>query len=282
MAHKTLIGGTAYTVKGGRCLVGGTGYKISGGRTLVNGTGYKIGFEYPTFANATWEDVVSAVNDHYAGSVNLADIWSVGNEKTISLAAMQGVLCSPDLEPDPLENHPAQTVRIKIIGIDHDTLETPVNGHTKAALTLQLTNCLSEKGMMSDVNPTTPWYYSMRMAWTNNVFTEALPTTVKNALRSVAKVSSGTTTYEKCFLISMSELIGSYTYGAEGTQYAYYSDVNNRLKTLGDNSQVNTFWFTRTFFNSSLYYYYYGWGEYGSARYLTTSSHSGICPAFCL
>lgn len=44
MAHKTLIGGTAYEIKGGNCLVDGTGYAIQKGRTLVDGTGYDISF----------------------------------------------------------------------------------------------------------------------------------------------------------------------------------------------------------------------------------------------
>ena len=44
MAHKTLIGGTAYNIVGGRSLINGTGYNIKKGRTLVNGTGYNINF----------------------------------------------------------------------------------------------------------------------------------------------------------------------------------------------------------------------------------------------
>lgn len=44
MAHKTLVGGTAYEVKGGRCLVDGTSYSIQKGRTLVGGTGYDVSF----------------------------------------------------------------------------------------------------------------------------------------------------------------------------------------------------------------------------------------------
>lgn len=42
--HKTLINGTAYTVKGGKCLVNGTVYSIKKGRTLIAGTGYDITF----------------------------------------------------------------------------------------------------------------------------------------------------------------------------------------------------------------------------------------------
>ncbi len=44
MAHKTLIGGTAYDLAGGMTLVGGTAYEIAGGKTLVEGTAYDIPF----------------------------------------------------------------------------------------------------------------------------------------------------------------------------------------------------------------------------------------------
>lgn len=42
--HKTLINGTAYTVKGGKCMVDGTVYSILKGRTLIGGTGWDITF----------------------------------------------------------------------------------------------------------------------------------------------------------------------------------------------------------------------------------------------
>lgn len=44
MAHKTIVNGTAYEVKGGKCLVNGTSYDIKKGRTLIGGTGYDITF----------------------------------------------------------------------------------------------------------------------------------------------------------------------------------------------------------------------------------------------
>ena len=44
-AHKTLVGGTAYTVKSGKCMVNGTVYNILKGRTLIDGTGYDIKFQ---------------------------------------------------------------------------------------------------------------------------------------------------------------------------------------------------------------------------------------------
>lgn len=56
MAHKTLIGGTAYEVSGGKTLVGGTAYGIAGGRTLVEGTGYDISF------NPSLDDLMADLN----------------------------------------------------------------------------------------------------------------------------------------------------------------------------------------------------------------------------
>lgn len=57
MAHKTLVNGTAYEVKGGRTLVDGTGYSIKGGRTLVEGTGYDISFCIPASSLAVGSSV---------------------------------------------------------------------------------------------------------------------------------------------------------------------------------------------------------------------------------
>lgn len=46
-AHKTLINGTSYTVKGGKCMVNGTVYNILKGRTLIGGTGYDVALPTP-------------------------------------------------------------------------------------------------------------------------------------------------------------------------------------------------------------------------------------------
>lgn len=42
MGQRTLVNGTAYDLKSGKCLIGGTAYAIQKGRTLINGTGYDI------------------------------------------------------------------------------------------------------------------------------------------------------------------------------------------------------------------------------------------------
>ena len=47
MGHRTLINGTAYTVKSGTAKIEGTGYRLYGGRTMVGGTSHNIKLSSP-------------------------------------------------------------------------------------------------------------------------------------------------------------------------------------------------------------------------------------------
>lgn len=62
MAHKTLVGGTVYSISGGKTLVNGTAYKVSGGKTLVGGTGYGVQFGTPISSLAVGKSVYLKVN----------------------------------------------------------------------------------------------------------------------------------------------------------------------------------------------------------------------------
>lgn len=79
--HKTLVNGTLYDVKGGKCLVNGTVYNILKGRTLIDGTGYDITFEEAI--GKTWvineRLYSSAFNDSYQFNVSF-----VSNGQTFS------------------------------------------------------------------------------------------------------------------------------------------------------------------------------------------------------
>ena len=53
MGHRTLINGTAYTVKSGTAKIEGTGYRLYGGRTMVGGTSHNIKLSYPVQVTVT-------------------------------------------------------------------------------------------------------------------------------------------------------------------------------------------------------------------------------------
>lgn len=65
MAHKTLIGGTAYEISGGKTLVDGAAYSIKSGKTLVDGTVYDI--ELAKMATLT---IGNFTTTHYSISVD--------------------------------------------------------------------------------------------------------------------------------------------------------------------------------------------------------------------
>lgn len=51
MAHRNMVGGTAYDTTGGRALVDGTVYSIQKGKTMVDGTVREIAFSSPVTVN---------------------------------------------------------------------------------------------------------------------------------------------------------------------------------------------------------------------------------------
>lgn len=63
MAHKTLIGGTAYEIDGGKALVDATAYEIDKGKTLVGGTTYEVGFYVPVIINFVVESTACTAEE---------------------------------------------------------------------------------------------------------------------------------------------------------------------------------------------------------------------------
>lgn len=75
MAHKTLIGGTAYTIKGGKDLIAGTSYAKKQGKALVAGTKRSIKFSEPvtvTLSGLSYKAAGVTYNgtNYYAGQKN--------------------------------------------------------------------------------------------------------------------------------------------------------------------------------------------------------------------
>jgi hypothetical protein len=82
-AHKTLINGTAYEVKGGKCMVNGTVYSIKKGRTLIGGTGYDINFEPDV--SLTWY-----FNETIDITSQPDNFWGYGNGSGIAVSFVSG------------------------------------------------------------------------------------------------------------------------------------------------------------------------------------------------
>jgi hypothetical protein len=214
-AHKTLINGTAYTVKGGKCMVNGTVYNILKGRTLIDGTGYDITFKPsydPVFANNTWEQIIAACHNN-----EVPETWKVADQKSMTIGG--------------------EDYLIDIIGKNHDDY---ADGSGKAPLTFQLHDCYADTKQMNSSDTNRGGWTSCAMRSTHLPAILALmPIEVQNGIREVNKrtmLSSSIlpkTTADKLFLLSEIEIFGSvtYSYKGEGTQYDYYKADNNKKKT---------------------------------------------------
>ena len=214
-AHKTLVNGTAYEVKGGKCMVDGTVYNILKGRTLIGGTGYDITFapSYdPVFANNTWEQIIEACHNN-----EVPDTWKVADHKPMTINGVD--------------------YQIDIIGKNHDDYS---DGSGKAPLTFQLHDCYADAKQMNSTNTNNGGWTSCAMRSTYLPAILALmPTEVQNGIREVNKLTSAggasstiNTTADKLFLLSEIEIFGRSTYSksGEGAQYDYYKAGNSKVK----------------------------------------------------
>ena len=260
-------------------------------------------FEIVTWADGTYEQIQAMLEAHYRGDINISEYWSVGDTRTVSLTAMEAEYVG--------ESHSAQDVELIIIGFDHDDLTTSINSKTKAAVTVQLKNCLSEAGYMygsSSAFKYSLWSDSPRRTWCNSTFKNSLPIELSNLIKTVMKhtwrYSENTITdYELyrtqqstddyCFLISEFEVYGAQyldysiygKVGDDGIQYDYYKIDANKLKYYGINDN-KTPWYTRTSFvekrNNASFFILVSDNSTGAATSFLSYYTRGIAPAFCI
>ena len=220
-------------------------------------------FKIVAFATGTDEEIAKMIQAHYNNKINIADYWAVGDMRTVHLSAMSATGVG--------ESHRAQTVQFAIGDFEHDDLATPINGHTKAAVTLLQKDCLmdasnasnpvngsvnTENGYMNSSSNASAsgWKSCARRTWCNNVFFAALPSVWQSMVKTVnKKVSVGNdqstieTVQDKIFLAAEIEIFGSVAYSCEGegTQYQYYKNATaNRYKMpkYGSNVVTNMYW----------------------------------------
>lgn len=261
-AHKTLINGTTYTVKSGKCMVGGTVYNILKGRTLVGGTGYDITFKPsydPVLANNTWEQIIAACHNN-----EVPDTWNVADHKPMTINGVD--------------------YQIDIIGKNHDDYS---DGSGKAPLTFQLHDCYNiAKAMHSTGSNTMGWEKcSMRVEHLPTILKQ-MPADVQSGIREVNKISKNggkstllVTTKDSLFLLSEVEVFGSSSnsLSGEGTQYDYYKAGNSTVKNFNGSAYD---WWERSPSPGSTRYYCVVKST-GSSINANSNTIRGVAFAFC-
>ena len=252
------------------------------------------------FATGTDEEIAAMIEAHYNNKINIADYWAVGDMRTVHLSAMA--------DTGVKESHRAQIVQFVIGDFNHDDLTTPINSHTKAAVTLLQKDCLmdatsasnvnngyydGERGYMNSTDTNVGgWKNCARRAWCNNVYLNALPSVWQSMVKTVNKktsVGNGQSTIEtvqdKIFLAAEIEIFGSITqsYAGEGAQYTYYKNATaNRYKRpKWDSSSVNTMYFERSPYIGDTISFCYARKD-GTAGYNNASFVFGNAPCLCI
>ena len=210
------------------------------------------------FANNSWEAIIAACQ---SGSV--PDSWVVGNSKTMTINGT--------------------SYQIDIIGKNHDTYTA---GGT-APLTFQMHDCYGETKNMNSSNTNEGGWTSCAMRHTHLPAILALmPSEVQAGIKEVNKLTSAgsqsstiNTTADKLFLLSEIEIFGSTTNSksGEGSQYAYYSAGNSKVKNL--NGSANGWWERSPYGSGSTRFC--SVSSSGDASDYTASNSRGVAFGFC-
>lgn len=190
MAHKTLIDGTAYDIKGGRTLVDGTEYSIKGGKTLIDGTGYDVNFKTfifdPTKMSYIQDEFIEVINNGYASQLPLGCLITLNN---------------------------ARCNTYEVIGVNHDGTENTVDlmAHTQVG---------NEKFGSSQI-----YSSSSIRTWLNNDYFNMFDSSIRNISKTMSVITNGSDTvndYVK--LLSATEIGASSTtiFTGEGNKYPVF------------------------------------------------------------
>lgn len=201
-----------------------------------------------SWANGSRDDISEVLAKHKTGEINLYETpgWEIGSTRTIPLSAMPATGVG--------ESHVAQDVEFVLM--DKNVVDLAAGG--KCNFVIGMKNCLAngattENGYMnSDITNAGGWKNSARRTWCNNVFTNAVPTGLKNLVKPASiKTSAGnksTTinpTTDRWFLPCVYNVFGAISGSVSGedtVQWEWYKTSANRIKKAGTSEYITWWW----------------------------------------
>lgn len=188
---------------------------------------YGTWIEKPNFANSSWEDIARISE---AGKA--AETFALGDSRAVAFKLPGGTL----------------SVSFTIVGFNHDDL---ADGSGKAGISV-ISNYIYSSYSFYQYDSTLAWstYFkdvSIKLGcwdtaplrtFCDTYIYSKLPSDLKEHVKEVKKQYYNaseelTEINDKIWIPSISELVerGSYTYGADGTKYAYFDSNTKRKKT---------------------------------------------------
>jgi hypothetical protein len=243
-----------------------------------------------SWADGTDAEIAAMLEAHYAGIIDVTNVWNVGDERVVPLSAMDATGVG--------ESHVAQNVKMVLMNKGGKTLTTPINGHSECAFIVGQKNMLAngktyEGGYMNSSSDNTGgWNSCARRTWCNSLYTNALQSTLVGIFKEHQNITangsgSTTATSDDYFALpSEKEIFGIFR-GANATaesankQFKYYETSSNRIKNQGETGGSAYHWWERSprsggtggfcFVNSS-----------GDADYFGASRIYGLAPFGCI
>lgn len=240
MAHKALIGGTAYEISGGKTLVNGTAYSIDKGKTLVGGAAYEVGFEVKHVSSDG--EVLDSWADISAGLY--MDFYSIRNWKSFSLSDGTNII-------------------MEIAAFNADT---KTDG-TTASITWISKHVITKRGMNSTATHDGGWEGSELRTWLQSNFYATMPAEVRNVVLPVKKTyvyktSNSSAARFECidalWIPSAGEVNAAASsanqgaYEGVGAIYDIYFADNASRKKTESGSTTGLYWWLRTIYSASL------------------------------
>ena len=254
----------------------------------------KTSFKIVTWADGTDEEIAAMVEAADAGTINLADYWAVGDIRTVQLSAMSATGVG--------ESHAAQEVDLVLMHAGgYELNEAVASGRTKCSFVVGLKDSLAEAGYMnsSDTNSGS-WNGSARRTWCNNVFRNAIPSTLRAIFKQfktvTAQTYNGSANQESVDYFALpaaKEVFGGSASSAGNDtgysnltefnalfQFDYYKTTSNRVKKLGKTGKADYWWERSPYcYNSTNFCIVYrdGTAQGGAALY-----RGGLAPFGCI
>ena len=234
----------------------------------------------PSWSSGSDADIIEALQMHYNGDIDLHDYWSVGDERTIHLSAMEATGVG--------EAHDAVDLTFVLMNAGGKTLS---DGTTECAFVVGVKEALYPGGYMNSTNTNSGgWNSCARRTWCNSVFYNAISSTIKSIFKQFKNKSgtgggssSGTSDTTDYFALPAEiEVFGSTTYSVagEGSQFKYYETAANRIKLRTD-TQAAGYWWERSPIsgNSNSFCRVI---TSGSAYYTNANTTHGLSPFGCI
>ena len=234
------------------------------------------GYTPPSWADGTDEEIVEALEKHYAGEVDLHDYWSVGDERVVSLSSMSSAGDNP---------HVAQDVVFVLSNVGGKYLD---DGVTECCFQVDQKNSLKESDSMNYSNTNTGGWKDCKLrTWCNNTYYNAIPSTIRPIFKQFIN-QSGLGNYYTSGVVSTTdyfalraeiEIFGTNTMSVadEGTQVKWYETSSNRIKLRNGSDYP---WWERSPRSGYYWFCYVGYG--GTTDAGSADDSNGVAPFGCI